>query len=220
VYLKKGKIQIIDNQNIVYMKKNILTIAAIIALAFGVSKTVNAAPKTNAVVVTTLSNISRISKIEIHGNVEVYVSTGANDQVKVYNKYYAETALVQSQNGVLRITSYTNQKLVVWVTANDLRNITAYDNAEVKSFGNLSSIDLEVNLHNTASASLNMDAYHAKINVDDHAKLNLEGNADDCSLTYSRSSTVNGLNFASTNLVKTAMFDNTKKADTEELTIL
>ncbi len=94
----------------------------------------------------TLTNVGKINKIEIHGNVELFVSDCATDQVKVYNKYYSESALVQNQNGVLRISSYKNQKLMVWVTAADLQAISAYDYAEVRSFGKLERLDLEVNL--------------------------------------------------------------------------
>jgi hypothetical protein len=125
------------------MKTSIFTILAIVALAVGSTNSSFASVKNdNKEVSTVLTNISQISKIEVHGNVELYVSDGNTDQVKVYNQYYAESALVQSQNGVLRISSYKAEKLVVWVTANDLRAISAYDNAAVKSFGSLSKIDL------------------------------------------------------------------------------
>jgi hypothetical protein len=95
------------------MKTQILTIATIFTLALGTVTSASATVKNNneKEVSTTLTNISQINKIEIHGNVELYVSDGAADQVKVYNRYYAESALVQNQNGVLRISSYTDKKL-------------------------------------------------------------------------------------------------------------
>ncbi|KAF1856317.1 hypothetical protein Lal_00049317 [Lupinus albus] len=111
---------------------------------------------------------------------------GDTDKVKVYNKYYAESALVQSRNGVLRISSYAGEKLVVWVTVNDLRFIEAYDNASVTSFGKLSKIELDVNLHNGATADLKLDAYKANITVNDAAKAQLAGNVNDCNLRYAQ----------------------------------
>src|SRR5262249_38719719 len=119
------------------MKTKILSIVAIAAIALGIGNTAfaaqkDSAAKNNAEISTVLANVTKINKIEVRGNVELYVSDGEADQVKVYNKYYAESALVQSQNGVLRISSYSDQKLVVWIKATDLRAITAYDNAEVK----------------------------------------------------------------------------------------
>lgn len=172
------------------MKTSAITFAAIVVLALGTVNLSKAVTKTNDSAVV-LNNVSKINKIEIHGNVQVFVSGGTSDCVKVYNKYYSENALVQNENGVLRISSYTKDKLVVWVTANDLRSISAYDNAEVKSFGKLSVINLDVNLYNTSKATLDLDSYSASIYVNDRAKINLSGTLDACDLQYSNETTVN-----------------------------
>jgi Putative auto-transporter adhesin, head GIN domain len=181
------------------MKTTILTLATIATLALGLGNTTYAAGKKDSAkateVSTVLTNVSAINKIEIRGNVEVFISDGDADQVKVYNKYYEQTALVQSQNGVLRITSYADQKLVVWVKAADLRAITAYDNAEVKSFGTLSPIALNVSLHNNASANLNLDAYSANVTVADRATADLSGRADQFTLNHGVATSVNKFNF-------------------------
>ena len=123
------------------MKTTIVTIFTALVLATGITTTYAAAPA-NKQNVTVLENVTNINKIEVYGNVELYVSDGPKDEVKVYNQYYSESALVQNNNGVLRISSYKNEKLVVWVTANDLRAISAFDNSTVKSFGNLSKLNL------------------------------------------------------------------------------
>lgn len=186
------------------MKTQILTIAAIFTLALGtVTSTKAAVNNNNDETSTVLTNVSKINKIELHGNVELYVSDGNTDQVKVYNKYYSESALVQSQNGTLRISSYTDKKLVVWVTANDLQSIVANDNSQVKSFGTLNKLDLEVTLNNTASADLNLEAYKASISVNDHAKANISGNINDYKLQQDQSATVNHFNLATVNGTKT-----------------
>jgi len=177
------------------MKTKLFTIAASLILVAGLSNSTFASTKNTQNVATVLTDVSNISKIEIRGNVELYVSAGTTDQVKVYNKYYAEGALVQSSKGVLRIASYTKEKLVVWVTANDLHAISAYDNAEVKSFGNLSAIDLEVNLHNNATAKLKLETYNASVNVSDNAKIELSGTATVYSLNHTLQSFVNNNNF-------------------------
>jgi len=201
------------------MKAQILTIATIFTLALGTVTSTQAAVKyNNDEVSTTLTNISHINKIEVYGNVELFVSDGTADQVKVYNKYYAENALVQSKDGVLRISSYNTKKLVVWVTANDLRSITANDNAEVKSFGNLSKIDLDVTLNNNASAKLNLDAYKANITVNDRAKADLSGNVTDYSITHDQSATVNQSNVVAANII--SRVTNVIKANRPELAVL
>lgn len=196
------------------MKTQVITIAAIVALAFGTVNVSNAAAKHSAA--TVLENVSKINNIEVHGNVQVYVSDGTADQVKVYNNYYAENALVQSQNGTLRISSYNNEKLIVWVTVNELRSINVYDNAQVKSFGKLSEMELNVNLYNNASADLNLDAYNAEVNVNDNAKAQLNGTASEFNLTYTQTATVNQSNLTTDHkIVKNVK--PTHKSDLDEL---
>ncbi|TWR25279.1 hypothetical protein FPZ42_11745 [Mucilaginibacter achroorhodeus] len=202
------------------MKAKFLTIATIVTLALGTTTATFANDKNNnEEVSTTLTNVTKINKIELHGNVELYVSDGAADQVKVYNKYYSENALVQNKDGVLRISSYNDKKLVVWVTANDLRAITAYDNAAIKSFGNLSKIELNVTLNNNASADLKLDAYAANINVNDRAKANISGSVNDYSITQDQSATVNESKLVAGNTKKTTT-NKYVKADKAELAIL
>lgn len=203
------------------MKTSVLTIATIFTLALGTVTSAFAAVNNNnnEEVSTVLTNVSKINKIELHGNVELFVSDGTADQVKVYNKYYSESALVQSQNGVLRISSYTDKKLVVWVTANHLQSIVANDNSQVKSFGNLAKLDIEVTLNNTASADLNLDAYKASINVNDRAKANISGNVNDYSLKQDQSATVNNTHLVAVSSSKTVT-NKSVKANQAELAIL
>jgi Putative auto-transporter adhesin, head GIN domain len=202
MYLKMIKTQITDNHNIKKMKTKISAIITMFVVALGITNLTYAAP-VNSAAVTVLTDIKSINKIEIRGNVELFISDGATDQVKVYNKYYSESALVQSSNGVLRITSYNAEKLVVWVTANDLSSVSAYDNAEVSSFGDLSKIEFNVDLHNNASAKLNLEAYSANLTVSDQAKANLSGSADEYTLKYSNAANVDQTGFVAGNTSKT-----------------
>ena len=202
------------------MKTQLLTIATILTLAIGTVTNTFAATDKKATeeISTTLNHVSQISKIEIRGNVQLFVSDGTADQVKVYNKFYAEDAVVKSDNGVLRIASYNAKTLVVWVTAADLRAISAYDNAEVKSFGSLSKIDLDINLYNNASAKLNLEAYKANITVNDHAKADVTGSVTEYSLTRDQSASVNSSALAATN--KTEKVTNQISPAKNEIAIL
>src|SRR6202012_3353572 len=171
------------------------SLIAIAALAFG---TVNYSKaddgknsKNNAEVSTTLTEVHNVSKIEVRGNVEVFVSNGSDERVKVYNHYYAEDAFVQDQNGTLKIASYGSEKLVVWVTVKDVHDINVYDNAAVNSFGKLSAIELNVNLHDNATANLDVDSFNASFNIDGKAKANLAGTVGQCELNYAAAATVN-----------------------------
>ena len=163
------------------MKTKILSLILLFVVITGMSNLTYAASVNNADYVV-LNDIKTINKIEVRGNVELFISDSPVQQVKVYNKYYSESALVQSRNGILRITSYNAEKLIVWVSTDELSSVSAYDNAEVKSFGKLSKIEFSVDLHNNASAKLNLDAYSADVTLKDHAKAELSGNATEFSL--------------------------------------
>jgi len=185
------------------MKKFILTLTTIVIAVITTTNFTYANAKKNDV--TILSKIGAINKIEVRGNVEVNISNGTKDEVTVNNNYYAESALIQDEGGVLRISSYKNEKLIVYVTVNDLRTITAYDDAVIKSDGIFSAIELNVNLYNHAYAGLNLDNYAANITVNDQAKTDLKGSVTEYNITYSNSSTINHteLNAANTTETKT-----------------
>jgi hypothetical protein len=201
------------------MKTKIFSIATIAAIVLGIGTTTFAATKNDSAaksneVSTVLTNVSKINKIEVRGNVELFVTDDTSDQVKVYNRYYAESALIQNQNGVLRISSYSGQKLQVWVKASQLSSIIAYDNAEVKSFGKLSPIEMEITLHDNAYAKLDIDGYSVNITVNNRAKADLTGNVSQCNLKYNYAASVNSTNFAAEHIVRTV--DGFSKNSTQE----
>ena len=185
------------------MKTQLITLITSIAIIASINNNASATVKAddkNAIVLIDATH-TNINKIEVRGNVELYLSDGAVNEVKVYNKYYSESALVQNQNGTLRISSYKNEKLIVWITVNDLRSITAYDNADIKSFGKLSAIDMSVNLYGNSSAKLDVIMFTATINVNDHAKADIKGDVTNCYLTHDRSATVNSAALATNKMV-------------------
>jgi hypothetical protein len=203
------KIIIINNSSLknTTMKTIALTTAIILATVLGISRSAYAETAKDSQAYTVLAEVSSINKIEVHGNVELYVSDGNSDQVKVYNNYYKESALVEDQNGTLRISSYKTEKLVVWVTVTDLRSLAIYDNAQVKSFGKLSAIELDVKLYNQASAQLNVDAFNASITLNDNAKASLAGNINEGVIKYTHTSVLNLANLLSGNVTKTDVDD-------------
>lgn len=197
------------------MKTTILTTAILVAIVFGISQSALAKSVNKEEASTILTGVSSINKIEVHGNVELYLTSGNADQVKVYNRYYAENALVQDEKGVLRVTSYSAQKLVVWVTASDLRQLEVYDNAEVKSFGKFSAIDINVKLYNNASARLDVNSYSLNMTLSEHAKVDLFGNVDEAYLQYDHSSILNNTNFNASHLVKSVNLKHFCKSEAE-----
>jgi hypothetical protein len=166
------------------MKTKIFTIAAavIATLSSSAFASIN---------ITTLPAIGSFNKIEVHGNVELVIANGEKNTVEVSNNYYAENAAVQNSDGTLRIASYSKEKLTVYVTANDLRTIEAFDNATVKSEGCLSAIEMEVSLHNTAYAALKLDNFSANVTIDDSAKADLTGDVTEYTFNHSKTSKIN-----------------------------
>jgi hypothetical protein len=193
------------------MKTSILTLALAFTALIGVSNTTYASADGKQAV-TTLNQPTPVSKIEVRGNVELYVSDGLADQVKVYNNYYSENAVVQGRDGVLRIASYGDQKLVIWVSSACLQKISAYDNASVKSFGKLSAIQLDVNVYGNASAQLNIDAYTLNLNLHGRAKADLSGSVSHANLDCDYSSTLNYAMLNSDQLDKKVNFEQSKES--------
>lgn len=159
------------------MKTKILSIIVLFAALTGFTTNTNAAVAANSNY-TVLNNIKAINSIEVRGNVELFISDNAGEQVTVYNKYYAQNALVQSKNGVLRISSYTGEKLIVWVNSQSLRSVSAFDNAEVRSFGNVAKVDFRIDLHNNAHAKLNFDSYSVRVTMRGNATAELSGTVE------------------------------------------
>jgi hypothetical protein len=191
------------------MKTQIITLITGLVLGLGTVTTAQAAAAKDEAT-TVLNGISAINKIEVYGNVKLYVSDGSKDQVKVYNKYYHERALVQSGNGVLRITSYNSEQLIVWVTAADLRSISAYDNTEVSSFGELSKIELDVDLHDNATAKLKIESFITNVTVNDQAKVDMSGIIEQYSLKYNRPENVSATTLYARHVTKTLAAQVTK----------
>ncbi|HVW97318.1 MAG TPA: DUF2807 domain-containing protein [Mucilaginibacter sp.] len=179
------------------MKTKIFSVISSLVVVLGLT-TSTYASSVNSDTYTVLNDISAITKIEIRGNVEVYVSDAPADRVKVYDDYYSGSALVQNKDGVLRIASYKAEKLVVWVSAKDLRSISAFDNAEVKSFGKLSKINFNVDLHDNATAKLDMDAFNADLTVRNHASIVLTGDANNLNIDRDINAVINSKNLAAT----------------------
>jgi hypothetical protein len=128
---------------------------------------------------TVLTDVKKVSKINVSGNVELILVQSADENVKVYNDYYASNALVQQKNGELRISSFNKETLTVIVYVTNLTSITASDNATVKTSGKFSTLNLDVNLNDKATANLNTSTISLNANVTGQANLTLSGTTED-----------------------------------------
>ncbi|RZK56910.1 MAG: hypothetical protein EOO91_11180 [Pedobacter sp.] len=129
--------------------------------------------------VTVLTQVKNISKIEVKGNVEVILVQSPVESVKVYDSYYSKNALVQQQDGVLRISSFQNETLSVVVYVRELSSIEAGDNAQVKTYGKINFLSLAVKLSGNATADINASTISLYTSVKDNASLKLAGSTTD-----------------------------------------
>ncbi len=150
-------------------------IAATLTLVVLTSATLTTKADDNAV--TVLSDVKKVNKINVSGNVELILVQSADESVKVYDNYYTKNALVQQKGSELRVSSYEKETLIVVVYVSSLSSITASENATVKTHGKFSTLDLEVNLDNNSKAILNTNTLSLNTNVKGNATLTLTGNA-------------------------------------------
>lgn len=127
---------------------------------------------------TVLNEKTPIHNIFAKGNVQVFITQGEEQSIKVGNNYYAENALTQVENGTLRISSFEKEKLTVWVTVSDLRSVEAYDHALVYSLNQFRAIDFKVTLGNQAMAVLDVQAFDLTTEISDSSKLKLKGSSE------------------------------------------
>ncbi|MES2651436.1 MAG: DUF2807 domain-containing protein [Bacteroidota bacterium] len=129
--------------------------------------------------VTILNQVKNINKLVVSGNVEVFLIQAPTESVKVYDSYYSKNALVQQEQGVLRISSFEKETLKVAVYVNNISAIQASDNASVKTFGKVSFLSLDVILKDKASADINANTVSLYTSVKDNASLTLSGSTED-----------------------------------------
>ena len=186
------------------MKKTFLKIATL-SLLLALSTTTFAVTPGGTPETTKLTWLSKFYKIEVHGNVRLHLVQGEKNVVEMSGTYFDHNALLQVDNGVLRVTCYKTECLDVWVTVYDLSAIAAYDNVKLDTYGKLSVIDLDVELFDKAKASLNLDCFSTHIKLNDSALADLSGSAMEGDLAVNYASTLNSTYFVSDQLSSNRM---------------
>ncbi|RZL34599.1 MAG: hypothetical protein EOO96_09260 [Pedobacter sp.] len=176
--------------------KSILALAVTAVVLTGSTLTVNAGePKAT----TVLTNVKKVNKINVAGNVELILVQSENESVKVYDNYFANNALVQQKDGELRISSFSKEKLTVVAYVNSLSEISASENASVKTAGKFSTLSLDVNLSDNATADLNTNTISLNTNLSNTASLNLAGSTEEYNAKMGNFAKVSMGKFVATN---------------------
>ncbi len=161
------------------MKTSIKNLFAATLTVITLTTSAFAATDVNDKNVTILNQVKNINKLVVNGNVEVILVQSATESVKVYDTYYSKNALVQQENGVLRISSFQKEKLTVTVYVRNLSTIEANNNSSVKTFGKVSFLTLDVILKDNATADINAKTLELSTTIKDNASLNLSGTSDE-----------------------------------------
>ena len=146
-------------------------------------------------VVTVLTDVKKVNKINVSGNVSLILVQSADERVNVYNNYYTKNALVQHKDGELRVSSYEKEALIVVVYVSNLSSITASENAIIKTHGKFTALNLDVNLNDFAKADLNTNTISLNTNVNSNANLTLAGSTSEYNAVVNRLSKVDMINF-------------------------
>ncbi|WP_316770158.1 GIN domain-containing protein [Pedobacter frigiditerrae] len=178
------------------MKTSIKTLIALSLTAAILTSSAFVTKADNGQTQTVLNDVKKVNKITVSGNVELILVQSADENVKVYNNYYASNALVQQKNGELRISSFNKETLTVIVYVTNLNSVTASDNATVKTFGKFSLLNLDVTLKDKATANLNTSTISLNANVTDEANLTLSGTTEDYNAVLGSVAKLNMTQFA------------------------
>ena len=184
------------------MKTSIKTLIAVAITAVTLTSSSVIAKAADQNAVTVLSEVKKVNKINVSGNVELILVQSADESVKVNDNYFSKNALVQQKDGELRISSFNKETLTVVVYVTNLSSITASDNATVKTFGKFNTLSLDVNLKDQATATLNTNTISLYTNLTGQSSLTLTGNTTDYSAVMGSVAKVNMAQFAaeSTNI--------------------
>lgn len=183
------------------MKRTFLKIATLLfLLAAGKASFAKVSDKGQSY--TELTWIHKFYKIEVHGNVQLHLLSGDKCIVEMNSTYFDHNALVQVEDGVLRITCYRTETLNVWVTTDDLRVLSAYDNVLIQTEGKFSAIELDVELFNKAKADLDLDCIAANVKLNDRSMADIKGTAMASDLTSNYAATLNTTSFSADQLAK------------------
>ncbi|MBC7914313.1 MAG: DUF2807 domain-containing protein [Pyrinomonadaceae bacterium] len=153
-----------------------LTVLAFVVIIFSSFKSAHGSQ--NKIKFSELRTGNTIQKIVLNGNVEVFLTQGNVESLMVYDDSYSKNASVQWENGVLRIASYKDQKLSVWITVKNLGEIEAAGKSTIQSMNKLSTVNLSINLKDGAKAILDAQVFNLTTAIADSSKLELNGEAE------------------------------------------
>mgnify|MGYP003296342079 CR=1 FL=1 len=150
-----------------------LTVLAFVVIIISSSNKGKAAEK--AVAPTEFKKVKDIYKIVVKGNVDLYITQGDEESLKVYDGNPADVKL---ENGILSISSSRNQRLAVSVTVINLSTIEASGTSRVRTMNEISTVNLDLQFNDQADGQIEAKAISISSLLSDQAKLELSGESE------------------------------------------
>lgn len=150
-----------------------LTVLAFVVIIISSSNKGKAAEKTPAP--TEFKTVKNIYKIVVNGSVDVFITQGAEENLKVYDGNPGDVKL---ENGILSISPLGNKRLAVSVTVKNLSAIEASGNSNVRTMNELSTVNLDLRFNDQADGQIEARAISISSLLSDQAKLELSGESE------------------------------------------
>lgn len=156
--------------------KNLFTAALVMVTLSSATVVANATELNGSY--TTINQVKNINKIAVSGNVKLILIQDSKESIEVFDKYYANNALVQQQGSELRISSFSKEALTVIAHVNNITSVEASNTSSISTSGKFNLLNLEVILKDKASATINANTVNLYTTVNDGTSLNLEGTTE------------------------------------------
>jgi len=182
------------------MKNSIKTlfVAALTVVALSSATTILNATEVNSSY-TALTKVKNITKIAVSGNVKLILVQDGKESIEVFDKYYANNALVQQQGSELRISSFSKDALTVIAHVNNISSIEASNTSSVLTSGNFNLLNLNIVLKDKATATVNTNTVSLTTIINDGTSLNLLGTTENHTAVLGNEAKIKMDDFAAAN---------------------
>ncbi|RYD77252.1 MAG: hypothetical protein EOP55_09705 [Sphingobacteriales bacterium] len=182
------------------MKNSIKTlfVAALTVVALSSATTKVNATEVNSSY-TALTKVKNITKIAVSGNVKLILVQDGKESIEVFDKYYANNALVQQQGSELRISSFSKDALTVIAHVNNISSIEASNTSSVLTSGNFNLLNLNIVLKDKATATVNTNTVSLTTIINDGTSLNLLGTTENHTAVLGNEAKIKMDDFAAAN---------------------
>ncbi|QNK64008.1 DUF2807 domain-containing protein [Pedobacter sp. PAMC26386] len=144
---------------------------------------------------STVNTAYELKMIKVKGNVKVYLSLGAKEDIRVETNQSEVKVSLKRTGERLLISSTENNQVTVYLTVKNLSRIDAADNAVVKTSSHFNLATLQIFLQDDAQANVDVTAQDIYSVIKDGSSLKLSGSTDRLTSIKAVASKLNTNNF-------------------------